>query len=52
MSRDEQLKKRWDAVVAFLSDKFAEGDVLDLDAIIYLIGVQEFGKFQQLFKKD
>lgn len=52
MSRDEQLKKRWDEVVSFLSEKFAEGDVLDLDAVIYLIGVQEFGKFQQLFKKD
>lgn len=52
MSRDEQLKNRWDQVVKFLSDKFADGEVLDLDAIIYLIGVQELGRFQQLFKKD
>ncbi len=52
MSRDEQLKNRWDKVVSILSDQFAEGDLLDLDAIIYLIGVQELGKVHQTFKKD
>ena len=52
MSRDQQLKIRWEKVVSHLSNQFAEGDVLDLDAIIYLIGVQEYGKFKQEFKKD
>jgi hypothetical protein len=52
MSRDEQLKNRWNNVVQILSDQFAEGDILDLDAIIYLIGVQELGQFKQPFKKD
>jgi len=52
MSRDEQLKNRWDKVVQILSNQFAEGDILDLDAIIYLIGVQELGKVHQTFKKD
>lgn len=52
MSRDEQLKNRWEQVVTLLSNQFAEGDVLDLDAIIYLIGVQELGKVHQKFKKD
>ena len=52
MSRDIQLKERWEKVVEILSNQFAEGEQLDLDAIIYLIGVQELGKFQQLFKKD
>ena len=52
MSRDEQLKNRWNNVVQILSNQFAEGDVLDLDAIIYLIGVQELGKIHQTFKKD
>jgi len=52
MSRDEQLKNRWDNVVTILSNQFAEGDLLDLDAIIYLIGVQELGKVHQTFKKD
>lgn len=52
MSRDEQLKQRWDKVVSILSNQFADGDELDLDAIIYLIGVQELGKLHQTFKKD
>jgi hypothetical protein len=52
VSRDELLKNRWNNVVQILSNQFAEGDVLDLDAIIYLIGVQELGKVHQTFKKD
>jgi hypothetical protein len=52
MSRDIQLKERWENVVQLLSNQFAEGDTLDLDAIIYLIGVQELGKVKQTFKKD
>lgn len=52
MSRDEQLKIRWESVVKILSDQFAEGETLDLDAIIYLIGVQELGQLNRTFKKD
>jgi len=52
MSRDEQLKQRWNKVVALLSKQFADGDELDLDAIIYLIGIQELGKLHHAFKKD
>lgn len=52
MARDEQLKERWNAVVNKLSDQFADGDTLDLDAIIYLIGVQELGQLERTFKKD
>jgi hypothetical protein len=52
MSRDIQLKQRWEKLVQFLSDKFSQGEDLDLDGIIYLIGVQEFGKLGQKFKKD
>jgi len=52
VSRDEQLKNRWEQLVKLLSNQFADGDTLDLDAIIYLIGVQELGKVHQTFKKD
>ena len=52
MSRDEQLKNRWEKVVTLLSNQFAQGDILDLDAIIYLIGVQELGQLKREFKKD
>src|SRR5690554_4462105 len=52
MARDIQLKQQWEEVVTFVSNRFADGDTLDLDAIIYIIGLQEFGKFQRRFKKD
>ena len=52
MARDEQLKERWELVVEKLSNQFADGDNLDLDAIIYLIGVQELGQLDRSFKKD
>ena len=44
MARDEQLKKRWEELVEKLSVQFADGDLLELDAIIYLVGVQELGR--------
>ena len=52
MSRDIQLKERWEKLVQILSDKFSQGEDLDLDAIIYLIGVQELGKVHNKYKKD
>jgi hypothetical protein len=52
MSRDIQLKERWEKVVEILSNQFSEGEQLELDAIIYLIGVQELGKFKRVFAKD
>jgi len=52
MARDEQLKQRWELVSKKLSDQFADGDPLDLDAIIYLIGIQELGQLDRSFKKD
>jgi len=52
MARDEQLKERWDAVVSLLSERFADGAPLDLDAVIYLVGLQELGQLHRKFKKD
>ena len=52
MARDEELKKRWNSVVKKLSDQFSDGDPLDLDGVIYLIGIQELGQLHRRFKKD
>ena len=52
MSRDIQLKERWENLVNILSDQFSQGENLDLDAIIYLVGVQELGQIHREFKKD
>jgi len=52
MSRDQQLKLSWEQLVHKLSAQFADGDPLDLDAIIYLVGIQELGQMGRTFKKD
>ena len=52
MSRDQKLKEDWDQILQILATKFGEGEQLNLDAIIYLIGVQELGKGAIEFKKD
>ena len=52
MSRDIQLKERWELLVNLLSNQFSQGEDLDLDAIIYLIGVQELGKVHRTYEKD
>lgn len=52
MARDEQLKERWELLLNKLSRQFADGEVLELDAIIYIIGLQELGQLHRRFKKD
>lgn len=50
--RTEELKNDWKKVVALFSQKFADGDELDLDAMLFLIGVQEVGIGYKRYKKD
>ncbi len=52
MSRDLELKERWEALVEKLSAQFSDNDPLELDAIIYLVGVQELGQYHRKYKKD
>ena len=52
MARDIELKDRWEILVVKLSAQFADGDPLELDAIIYLVGVQELGQYHKKYKKD
>lgn len=39
-------------LVEKLSAQFSDGDLLELDAIIYLVGVQELGQYHRKYKKD
>jgi hypothetical protein len=52
MSRDQKLKEDYTTLVTILTARFGEGESLNLDAIIYLIGVQELGKGSVEYKKD
>lgn len=44
------LQREWQLVLAKLEDRFGEG--LDLDAVLFLIGVQELGQGYRSFKKN
>ena len=50
--RDEKIKLQWEEIQAKISTLFGGGETLDVDAIIYLIGVQELGQGNRKFKKD
>lgn len=52
MVRDPLLKERWEDLTRKLSLQFADGAPLELDAIIYLVGVQELGQPHRQFRKD
>ena len=52
MSRDQKLKDEYEQILAILAKRFGDGEQLNLDSIIYLIGVQELGKGAVEFKKD
>jgi len=52
MSRDEKTKKSWEEVQQNISKKFGGGETLNVDAIVYLIGIQELGKGYINFSKD
>ncbi len=52
MEKVSNLKEKWDTLVRTLSNEFSDGDELNIDGIIYLIGVQELGQGQKKFKKD
>ena len=46
------MKLKWEDIQRDLSQKFGGGEVLDLDSIIFLIGVQELGQGFRKFTKD
>lgn len=51
-NNSSSLKTHWDYLTKELTQQFSDGDVLNLDSIIYLIGVQELGQGKKAFKKD
>jgi hypothetical protein len=52
MSRDQKLKEDYEKILEILAAKFGDGEKLNVDAIIYFIGVQELGQGAREFKKD
>ena len=51
-TRDELLKRRWEELIQLLSDTFSDAEAVEMEGVLYLIGLQELGKIHQQFKKD
>ncbi len=51
-ARNTQLKARWEALINKLTDQFSDGESIDVEGILYLIGLQELGQLHKRFKKD
>ena len=50
MSSD--LKTKWNNLKNKLSVDFSDNEIINLDSIIFLIGLQELGQFQKRFNKQ
>ena len=46
------LKTKWNNLKTKLSVDFSDNEIIDLDSIIFLIGLQELGQFQKRFNKQ
>lgn len=51
-TRDPKLKSRWEALVEVLTDQFSDTEAMDIEGILYLVGLQELGQIHKRFKKD
>ena len=51
-TRDPQLKTRWENLIATLSERFSDGADMEVEGILYLIGLQASGKVHKRLKKD
>ncbi len=49
---DSTLKERWEKLVKKLSKDFADNEIMDLQSIIFLVGIQELGDINPNFSKN
>ena len=47
-----ELKTKWNNLKTKLSVDFSDCEIIDLDSIIFLIGLQDLGQFQKRFNKQ
>ena len=51
-SRDKKLKERWDQLLILLSNRFTNGEAIEIEGVLFLIGLQELGLVHIKMKKD
>ena len=52
MSESNTLKEQYDLLVQKLSAQFSDADPLELDQILFIVGLQELGQLHRKFSKD
>ena len=52
MESKKDLSVKWESILNILSNEFNKGDDLDIESVIYLIGIQELGNPNIKFNKD
>ena len=51
-SRDKKLKERWETLLVVLNERFSDGEVINIEGVLYLVGLQELGQVHRKMKKD
>ena len=51
-TRDKKLKERWDRLISILNERFSDGETIDVEGVLYLVGLQELSQIHQKMKKD
>ena len=52
MSDLNVLKDRYETLVKKLTEQFSDGETLEVDQILFIVGVQELGQLHRKFSKD
>ncbi|MBJ05144.1 MAG: hypothetical protein CMP65_04515 [Flavobacteriales bacterium] len=54
MKKHKELstKSKWDSLIKFVSSKFGNGNKLDLQAVLFLIGINELGQGYRDFTSE
>ena len=43
-------ENKWEALVKYISNEFGDGKTLNLQAILFLIGINELTRLQKVYK--
>ena len=49
---EEKLESQWEKVIQFVQDSMEVNNEPDMNAILFLIGIQEYGSIQSEFTKE
>lgn len=48
----EELKAKWERVVAVATERFSPGDPMDVDSLVFIVGLQEVNQPHRKWSKE